>query len=219
MGSEFVFRSIGYIILEAISEKGGHKMYEYELEELLPIVAEVSKQYLGYESTSMTYECANRLMEGILYSIQECFEQEDSIQADTMLPAKDAYVQGQRRIQAKMKNLLELYNREIDSFDDYGLYCLRDTIQKGIPSFLQYYDYKFFPQDTLLTLDYPIRQDYDLEFSKTSGVDRILPYTESVFQEQKQLRRLPREVVIGRLRNYHGEYEELIENIMVMLGS
>lgn len=197
-------------------------MHEYELEELLPIMTEVSKKYLGYESTSMTYECANRLMEGILYSIHECYETEygshtkQEILADRTLPAKEAYQQGQVLIADKMKRLLEMYNREMVRFDDYGLRCLRETMQKGIPSFLQYYDFKYFPQDTLLTLDYPIRQDYDAAFSKGSGIDRVLLYVESIFQEQEKLRELPREVIVERLRGYHEDYENLFENILMI---
>ena len=43
----------------------------YEMEELIPIVAELTERYTGYESTSVTYEKANQLMEAVIYCIQE----------------------------------------------------------------------------------------------------------------------------------------------------
>ncbi|NLG04860.1 MAG: hypothetical protein GX567_13670 [Clostridia bacterium] len=43
--------------------------------------------------------------------------------------------------------------------DDYGIVCLRDTFYKGIPAFLLHYDAKNKPQETILTLDYPILKD------------------------------------------------------------
>lgn len=44
---------------------------KYEIEELVPIVAELAKKYTGYESTSITYEKAEQLMGAVLYCIQE----------------------------------------------------------------------------------------------------------------------------------------------------
>ena len=44
----------------------------YEPEELLPLVARLAKKYTGGESTSVTYETAQYLMEAVLYCINEC---------------------------------------------------------------------------------------------------------------------------------------------------
>ena len=45
---------------------------EYELEELFPVVAELARKYTSGESTSITYERANHLMEAVLYCIHQC---------------------------------------------------------------------------------------------------------------------------------------------------
>ena len=46
-------------------------MMRYEMEELVPIVAKLAKRYTSGESTSITYEKAQQLMEAVLYSINE----------------------------------------------------------------------------------------------------------------------------------------------------
>ena len=43
----------------------------YEMEELLPIVAKLANSYTAWESTSVTYEKADQLMEAVLYSIRQ----------------------------------------------------------------------------------------------------------------------------------------------------
>ncbi|MFT4006898.1 MAG: DUF6179 domain-containing protein, partial [Lacrimispora sp.] len=42
-----------------------------EMEELIPVVAELADKYTGKESTSITYDKANQLMGAVLYCIQE----------------------------------------------------------------------------------------------------------------------------------------------------
>lgn len=49
---------------------------EYKMEELLPIVEELAQKYTSGESSSITYERAAYLMEGILYCLAEAGEEE-----------------------------------------------------------------------------------------------------------------------------------------------
>ena len=44
---------------------------DYPLEELIPLAAELASRYSGYEHTSVTYETAQRLMDAVLYCINE----------------------------------------------------------------------------------------------------------------------------------------------------
>ena len=44
---------------------------DYEMEELIPLVKELCDRYTGKESTSVTYEAAQQLMEAVLYCIHE----------------------------------------------------------------------------------------------------------------------------------------------------
>lgn len=181
----------------------------YQLEELVPIVAELTPKYAGFEHSSITYEKAQMLMEGVLYCIHECIADNSHGFLAKELPAKEAYTLGQEIVAKKVQALQALSNRLIFNFRDYGLECLKDVITKGLPAFLTNYDSKYTPQETLLTLDYPIFQD----ISALSGVDAVLAYAKCLELEQQFLGKFDTEYVIEVLRTYHADYELLMENI------
>ena len=62
----------------------------YEMEELLPIVAELAEKYTSKESTSVSYEKANQLMEAVLYCIHQC-EDSEGLVSKRGLSAGEAY--------------------------------------------------------------------------------------------------------------------------------
>lgn len=181
----------------------------YPLEELVPIVAEIAPKYCGYEHSSISYETAQMLMEGILYSIQECTQGDGHALVGNALPAKEAYALGQEMVAGKVRRLQAVYNSLIFEFQDYGCECLRDAITKGIPAFLARYDFRYAPQETLLTLDYPVFQD----LSASSGIDAVLAYAECIRLEQAFLSEFDNAYVRETLCAYHADYESLIENI------
>lgn len=191
------------------------KQILYPMEELIPIVARLTTEYTGYEHSSVTYETAQMLMEGVLYCINECGSLDSHALSVQNFSAEEAYASGQKIVMEKVKELHKIYNNLIMDFDDYGCECLRDTITKGIPVFLQRYDVKYAPQETLLTLDYPILKD----LSTLSGIDRVLEYMKCIVLEQQFLRRFDRAYIIDILESYHEDYEMLIENICDIVTS
>lgn len=184
----------------------------YQLEELLPVVAELASRYTGYEHSSVTYERAEMLMGAVLYCIHEYADQGEGVQPARSIPAGEAYRIGREIVIRKVRQLHALYNDMILDFQDYGVECLRDTIVKGIPQFLLRYDVDYAPQETLLTLDYPVQED----LSGLSGIDAVLAYVECVQREQQYLRQFDSSFILDRLRAYHPEYEMLVENISGM---
>ena len=58
---------------------------EYEMEELITIVGRLAEKYNAHESTSMTYEKAEQLMEAILYCIHETEQFGDSFMVSITL--------------------------------------------------------------------------------------------------------------------------------------
>ena len=44
---------------------------KFEMEELVPLVAELAESYTSFDSTSITWEKAEQLMEAVLYCIHE----------------------------------------------------------------------------------------------------------------------------------------------------
>lgn len=116
----------------------------YEMEELIPIVAELAEKYTGYESTSVTYEKAEQLMGAVLYCINE-LERADNGGSLSVgkLPARQAYDTGMEYVRRKVEKALCIYNETAKTFKDYGNVCLYDTFIKGIPEFFKWYDVKY----------------------------------------------------------------------------
>lgn len=181
----------------------------YSMEELVPLVSKLAFRYTGGEHSSVTYEKAQMLMEAVLYCIREFRERQGNALMAGNIPAEEAYRRGQELVLEKVRKLQTLYNEMILNFRDYGCLCLRDTVRKGIPAFLQRYDFQFAPQETLLTLDYPVRENLE----HLSGVDRVLAYMECICREQAYLGEMDEREVVAILHDYHRDYGHLIENI------
>lgn len=149
----------------------------YSLDEIMPIVLELARKYKGYDSTSVSYDAMNALTEAVLYCINETGD--NPLALSTKLNAKEAFSLGQEMVINKTKATLSRYNYLMTYFDDYGLTVLKDTVVKGFPAFFKHYDPYFKPQDTILTLDYPIRE-FDLSLS---GIDAISTYLSLIIKE------------------------------------
>ncbi len=110
---------------------------------------------------------------------------------------------GLSRVKEKVKAALALYHGILPEFDSYGNRCLGDTFLKGMPEFFKWYDVKFEPQNTIVTLDYPVLKD----LSGDAGVDRIFGFLECICLEQRFLRRFPKEYVRKALKEsgIHGD--------------
>ena len=125
----------------------------FEMEELVPIVAQLTERFTGYESTSVTYEKAEQLMGAVLYSIHEFEQTKGSGLVAEGFTAQEAYTQGCGLLKAKMEQTLEQYNQQILHFDAFENLCLKDLIYQGIPEFFKWYDPIYNPQNTILTLE------------------------------------------------------------------
>lgn len=201
------------------------KSTTYPPEELLPVVAELAVKYAGFEHSSLPYEKVQTLMEAVLYCIQEYETAPPDATSDKSAaqspsaaalrakngktPAKEAYLAGRQTVLEKVEALRSLYNAHIDSFDAYGCKCLYDTVVGGLVFFLSHYDALYAPQETLLTLDYPILGGID----SMTGIDAVLKYTACIFLEQRLLRRFDRAYVLKILTAYHEDYRDLTENL------
>lgn len=185
----------------------------YSPEECIALAAQLSRKYTGGDSTSVTYERAQSLMGAVFY----CLDAYSRWPADGLaregLTAKEAYEAGYAMVLDKMRQLVKRYEQLAADFEDYGLICLHDTVRAGLPEFLQRYDARFCPQDTLLTLDYPVFAD----LSGLSGVEAVWSYTVCIAREQAFLRHFDRQYVVWLLKQYDRHYEELIENVCAIV--
>ena len=144
---------------------------EYELTELLPIVESLSRKYTRNESTSISYETAQQLMEAVLYCIQELEHTSADLPA-AVLSAADAYALGYEAVLRKTKQTAERYNALMEGFSSYGNRACEETIAQGFPAFFRWYDPLFAPQEHLLTLDYPLLRPLK-HFAASTGSQHI----------------------------------------------
>ena len=183
---------------------------KYEMVELVPIVAKLAEGYTSKESTSITYDRAQQLMEAVLYCIHEGeLSGQFSLMQKEEVSAEKMYAIGAKCVEEKTKETLTLYNGVMTCFSDYGNRCLNDTVVKGLPEFFKWYDCKYEPQNTILTLDYPVLT----YIPEHTGIDKIYDYVLCIQQEQKFLNRFPSEYVTEILSQYNKQYKSIIENI------
>jgi hypothetical protein len=202
--------------VEALLEITMKMMNDYKMEELIPIVAELTRKYTSNESSSISYDTARMLMNSVIYCINELNQTDDGIvlyngiMLSERPEARTAYDAGYQLVVQKTIKAKVLYDKIIATdFIHYGSQCYYDTVIKGMPAFFLYYDAKFKPQDHLLTLDYPTIKSVH----KQCGVDAIYSYLEYINQEQKFLRRFSYNKVVNLLSRYHEDYEELFINL------
>ena len=183
---------------------------DYEIEELVPIVGKLAEKYTSHESKSITYEKAEQLMGAVLYCIHELWESSGNAPSlNEKIPAQRAYEIGAEYVEKKTEEALDLYNRILPEFCHYENKCLYDTFVKGIPEFFKWYDIQFEPQNTILTLDYPILKD----ISEYTGIDKIFEFIKSIGLEQKFLKLFPAGYVINILSKDNRNWKESMDNI------
>jgi len=179
------------------------------MEELLPIVSDLAKKYSGYESTSITYERAQTLMGAVIYCLEEFKNAHTDGLVNKSIPIKEQYDIGAELVHEKVTNIQKTFNELSFCFEDYGVKCLYDTVQKGIPQFLKWYDVKYDPQDTILTLDYPLL----IDCNSLNGADAVHRYVLGIQAEQHFLGMFDKGYVVSVLKKYDPQYEYMIDNI------
>lgn len=208
------------------------KPVNYNMEELLPLVAKLAFKYTSGESSSVSYETANMLMEAVCYCIRENGREDEGearefgggsaeksgessggqecrLQERRQMTAAESYRQGFERVLEKTRRAQERYNELTADFRDYGNGNYRDTVLKALPVFFLKYDPGFAPQETVIGLDYPTLQ----VITEETGIDAVARYLEFIRQEQKFFRRLPEGLAEGTLTRFHEEYRELFCNL------
>lgn len=185
----------------------------YKMEELFPVVSELAVKYCGGESTSMTYEKAQTLIEAVLYCLHEYDAFCENGLMDKNISVKEQYKIGAELVLKKVGEIREIFNKISFQFEDFGVECLHDTVQKEIPEFLKWYDIRFCPQDTILTLDYPLLSD----ISSLTGADAVYEYIKAVQVEQQFLSLFDKNYVVSVLQRHSLKYQDMIENVCGMV--
>ncbi|TCL56616.1 hypothetical protein EDD76_111110 [Kineothrix alysoides] len=192
---------------------------EYGIEELLPVVKYLTEKYTSKESTSITYEKAQQLMGAVLYCVEERemhlqggdgSEHTQIVESGARKSAMETYKEGFQLVMDKVSEAKIIYEEIMVGFDAYESRCCYDTVVRGMPAFFVHYDARFFPQNHMLTLDYPLLVNIPDEIC---GVDLIYSYLKAIRLEQRFLQAFPRNYIIEAQREYHRGYKELFLNV------
>lgn len=191
-------------------------MISYEMEELLPVVSELAVKFTSGESTSISFGKARKLMEAVIYCIQEAEWKDRAMPVENNLPmgnsrpsAAQIYHAGKEAVLYKVKLTQEKYNRLAMTFCDYGNENLRDTVLEAIPGFFKYYDPVFAPQNTIITMDYPVlNRNIALQ-----GIDAVSAYLDAIELEQLFLGRIRTDIVYSILQEFDEDYKRQFFNI------
>ena len=176
----------------------------------MPIVAKLAECHTAKEITSISYDMAQQFMGAVLYSIHEGEKAEKNLLVQKeALSLESMYAIGVKCVEEKTKETLHLYNEMMTHFLSYENQCLHDTVVKGLPEFFKWYDCKYEPQNTILTLDYPVLVD----ISGHTGIDKIYDFVLCIQQEQKFLNKFSPAYVIEVLSSYDKQYKRMIDNI------
>ncbi|MDO4554932.1 MAG: DUF6179 domain-containing protein [Lachnospiraceae bacterium] len=184
----------------------------YSMEELLPVTAFLTKKYTMGESTSVTYETARNLMEAALYCIhmlETNGETTGLVLIKEKIPAMEAYRLGYHLLIEKIKQVQEQYNQMVLHFHGFENENYCDTVTKALPGFFRYYDPRFRPQETIITMDYPTIRPVQ----NVTGILAIEKYIEYISYEQKFLQAFPKEFVYQVLTADHVTYRRQFYNI------
>ena len=211
-------------------------MNKFDMEELIPIVAELTEKYTSKESTSVSYNTAKQLMNAVIYCMNEIdmvndesdsvYDEPDTVDDESKVvddesdagtvkdmeekqSAKVAYRIGYDLVIKKVLRAKSLFEEISVNFNAYRNRAYYDTVIKGMPAFFLYYDPKFNPQNHILTLDYPTIKSVQ----GLCGIDAIYEYLLYTKLEQELLKAFPEEYITTLLSNYHDGYEELFINI------
>lgn len=180
----------------------------YEMEELIPVAAMLAGKFTHGESTSVSYERAEQLMEAVLYCIEE-LEDTQALQTNEKLDAAEAYELGYRKVRERTARTLEQYNAMIPHFCSYGNENYEDTVKMALPGFFRFYDARFAPQETVITMDYPTLWPV----WEKRGIRAISCYVEGIALEQKFLGTMPETYVRGVLMDFQEDYQKHFFNI------
>ncbi len=179
---------------------------EYRPEGLLPLVAELADKYTSKESSSVTYEQAQRLLAAVVYCIRECGNGSANAVDSGQLPDERAlYNRGRELVVEKVYRAKKVYEGIIRDFEDYGCRNYRDTILKGMPEFFLRYDPVYAPGDHLLALDYPLLAGRP----RGCGIDLIFKYLSGIQVETWFLGRFRPDEVEGLLQSVQPDYRDL----------
>lgn len=128
--------------------------------QIMMILKDVIIGYTKGESSSVTYDTAERLLNSILYSIDAytlyCSSPEEAVEHLKASPLKGIYLNGLEKVREWLEETKLLYDEVRENKLNVHLEPYNLTIQEGIPLFLKNYGIVFDSHITMASIDYPL---------------------------------------------------------------
>lgn len=99
------------------------------------------------------------------------------------------------------------------NFNAYGNENYYDSVTAAISGFFKFYDPRFSPQNTIITLDYPTM----VPISNMRGIDAVEKYIDYIYLEQIFLSSMSEDGVINILTSYQQSYRKQFYNICAIV--
>ncbi len=177
-------------------------------EELLALLSERIARYTMGDSTSVTIDTAQRLLEGIWFCValnEKDFEQGIS-QSEPLRARWNAGVAQANRLAKRAKLLLKEAEHMQPPLTNLAF---RESLG-AMPAFFRSYDADFFAQEIPCPLDYPLCQPVS---DALTGVEYMTDYLRRWLTESSFLRMFQPDRLQMLYERYYVDYEDLVVNL------
>lgn len=185
------------------------------------ILKDLIIRYTRGESTSVTIETAERLLNSIYYSIDAYMKSlhnvEEGIAYLKFKSIKEAYEKGIGIIVSCVEEARALFTEMMKNKLSIPLRAYNDTIDTALPDFFKKYDIMFNAHDTMADIDYPlVFDDTDVK-----GIFYIKQYLEKLNMETQFCSVFSNKEIVKVLKNYGRicgvNYTEPLVNIFELM--
>lgn len=171
---------------------------DYDIQELAPILAELTAEYNSKTGTTADRDKTKQLMGAVEFCINEVVKNTEATEvACENLSAAQSYACGLKIVKDKIKDAEESYKDVLLSFNSYGNIFYESTIKKEVVFFFQHYDAVFNPQLTM-NMGYPLL----VNLSLLKGIDKVEAFLHYIKMEQVFLKSLPQDFVKKTIEDY-----------------
>jgi hypothetical protein len=180
---------------------------------LVGLLTKQTERFTSGESSSVTVEKAQSLLQGICYHISVYLKSVPVMEEKINL-IKDEKLEVLHR--KGMNEVSGLYHKAEEKLKrlqaisiPYDNQAFQDTLYHGLTEFFHDYEPEFAPQESAGTIDYPLC----IEILGSSGVEYIMTYLTQLEEENHLVSRFPKEQIAALLQGFHRDYKELLINI------
>ncbi len=176
-------------------------------EQIMLILKDLILRYTKGDSTSVTTDTAETLLNSILYSLDAYLSQfehpEDGINLLKTNTVQKIYAKGIELISRWVAETQDLYEEIKRTKLDVQLEVYNTSIDEDLPDFFKQYGIMFNAHDTMCTLDYPLVFD-DM---KLQGIRYIKHYLETLKTETQFCNLFDKKTLENTLVNYSRIYQ------------